>query len=136
MVVATFSYALYAVLLQRLPHGIGLSTSVFLIATFGSVLLLPAYIAETVIVGPVPFTGEVVAATLGLAVLASVVSIYMWNASNRAVGPNRAAVFVNLLPAYGAMLAIPVLGEELFAYHVAGFAVVVAGILMVIRGHR
>ncbi len=136
VIAGTVSYALYPVLLQRVPEGVGLTTLLFLVAGLGSVVLAPFAVAEAILVKPVPATPEAIAAILVLAILVSLISIFMWNAGNRAVGPNRASVFVNLLPAYGAVLAIIFLGEELFTYHIIGAAFVVGGILMVIRGHR
>ena len=99
----------------------------------GALMVLPFYIAETVFWAPVPLTINSLAAILGISVLASSLALVLWNAGNRAVGPNRAAIFVNLLPVFGAALAIPFLGEQLFAYHFAGAALVCAGIFLVVR---
>ncbi|MCB1740386.1 MAG: DMT family transporter [Gammaproteobacteria bacterium] len=44
------------------------------------------------------------------------------------IGPNRAGLFINLVPIFAAGLAIVLLGETLHAYHVLGFALVLAGI--------
>ena len=44
------------------------------------------------------------------------------------IGPGRAGVFVNLVPVFGAMMAVVLLGEPLAAYHVVALALVVGGI--------
>ena len=44
------------------------------------------------------------------------------------IGPGRAGVFVNLVPVFGALLAVALLGEPFAAYHVVALALVVAGI--------
>ena len=137
MVVAgTVAYAVYQVMLHRLPRGFSLLTLLFIIAATGSVMLVPFYIWETIYVRPVVFTPTNALVILFMALIISIVSIFLWNAGNRAVGPNRSAIFVNLFPIYGAALAIPFLGETLEIFHVIAAALVISGILMVIRGHK
>ena len=57
----------------------------------------------------------------------------MWNTGNAVVGHNRAAIFVNLMPVYSAILAIYFLDERLYFFHVIGALFVCAGIFMVVR---
>jgi drug/metabolite transporter (DMT)-like permease len=52
------------------------------------------------------------------------------------VGVNRSAIFVNLIPVFGAALAIIFLGESLYLYHFLGAGLICLGILMVVRGHK
>jgi drug/metabolite transporter (DMT)-like permease len=51
------------------------------------------------------------------------------------IGPGRAGVFVNLVPAFGALMAVVLLGEPFAAYHVAALALVVGGIAIAQRGN-
>ncbi len=44
------------------------------------------------------------------------------------IGPGRAGVFVNLVPVFGAIMAVVLLGESFAAYHVVALALVVGGI--------
>ena len=50
------------------------------------------------------------------------------------IGPGRAGVFVNLVPVFGAFLAVVLLGEPLHTYHVVALALVIAGIVLAQRG--
>ena len=50
------------------------------------------------------------------------------------IGPGRAGVFVNLVPIFGAFLAVGLLGEPLAAYHLVALALVVGGIVLAQRG--
>ena len=50
------------------------------------------------------------------------------------IGPGRAGVFVNLVPIFGALMAVVLLGEPLAAYHVVALALVVGGIALAQRG--
>ena len=44
------------------------------------------------------------------------------------IGPNRAGVFLHLIPIYSALLTGALLGEPLRCYHVVGFALILAGV--------
>ena len=43
-------------------------------------------------------------------------------------GPGRAGLFVNLVPVFGSILAVLLLGEPFAFYHAAGLALVLGGI--------
>ncbi|MBW2941025.1 DMT family transporter [Zhongshania sp. CAU 1632] len=49
------------------------------------------------------------------------------------VGGNRANLFINLVPVFGSILAVLILGEVLHAYHIVALLLVVAGILLAER---
>jgi drug/metabolite transporter (DMT)-like permease len=44
------------------------------------------------------------------------------------IGANRAGLFVNLVPVFGTLLSVVVLGEDFFAYHAVALALVLGGI--------
>ena len=50
------------------------------------------------------------------------------------IGPGRAGVFVNLVPVFGAIMAVALLGEPLQAYQVVALALVVGGIAVAQKG--
>ena len=49
------------------------------------------------------------------------------------IGPGRAGVFVNLVPLFGALMAVGLLGEPFAAYHIAALALVIGGIALAQR---
>ena len=49
------------------------------------------------------------------------------------IGPGRAGVFVNLVPAFGAIMAVLILGEQFAAYHVVALLLVIGGIAIAQR---
>ena len=133
VLLGTIGYAAYAINIRNMPHDLGLAASLFVIMVAGSVLLLPFYVLESLIGRTVPATATTAVVVLVLAVFTSILALFMWNAGNRAIGPNRAAIFVNLMPVFGSGLAIAFLDEKLFAYHIAGAALVFAGVVLVVR---
>jgi drug/metabolite transporter (DMT)-like permease len=50
------------------------------------------------------------------------------------IGPGRAGLFVNLVPVFGAMMAVALLGEPFALYHAAGLVLVLGGIALAERG--
>jgi drug/metabolite transporter (DMT)-like permease len=63
-----------------------------------------------------------------LALFSSVLSYVFWNRGVEALGANVAGVFVHLVPVFGVIVAWLFLGERLEAFHVAGIALILAGI--------
>lgn len=49
------------------------------------------------------------------------------------IGGNRAGLFINLVPIFGSLLAVLVLGEQFHLYHAAGLILVVGGIMFAER---
>ena len=132
-VLATTFYACYAINIRNMPKEIGTFPALFVILLMGSLTLFPFYILEAVFIRPTLFSGKLVIVVVVLALLVSILSIAMWNTGNAVVGHNRAAMFVNLMPVYSAILAIYFLDERLYIFHVVGALFVCAGIFMVIR---
>ncbi len=46
------------------------------------------------------------------------------------IGPNRASLFINLIPLFGAVGSVLILGEKLETYHFIAAGLVIAGIVM------
>jgi drug/metabolite transporter (DMT)-like permease len=136
MLIAVVGYAIYANRLPGLPKKISFVGGLFAIFLFGGLIQLPIYIAESISFKTVPLTVDAVGALLVLAVITSVIPMFMWNKAVPIVGVNRAAIFVNLMPVFTAILAILFLGEQLFLYHVAGAVLIFIGIVMVVKFDR
>jgi len=133
MLLAVFGWSAYAVLLPRRDYTPDGALLMFLIAAVGAVLLTPAYLVESALVGDFALTREVVLAMLYLGLFPTLLATVSWNLAIRAIGPNRSAIFVNLIPISGAALAMGFLGERLYGYHLIGAAFVLTGIWLAVR---
>ncbi|OGT70096.1 MAG: hypothetical protein A3I78_06980 [Gammaproteobacteria bacterium RIFCSPLOWO2_02_FULL_56_15] len=133
VILAIIGYAFYAVNIRRMPRDLSTFASLSVILIVGSLFLLPFYLAETVLIKPMSFDLLTVGMVFVLAIIVSILAMGMWNYANHIVGPTRAAVFVNLLPVYGSILAILFLGEHLYLYHLLGALLVCSGIFLVVR---
>lgn len=133
MFIGVVSWAFYAVELHRTPHLPGGDVLLFIISCVGALVALPLYLVEGSLVRPfVPTSGGLMAVAY-LSLGSTLLAVYLWNLSIRSVGANRAAVFVNLIPVFGAMFAILFIGERLFGYHIVGAALVFLGIFLAVR---
>ena len=134
--VAVLGWAIYATSLHRLPAELGFAVTLFVIFLAGSLLMLPFYIIESAFFRPMPLSVSAAGIIAFLGIVTSLGGMAMWNAALRTVGPNRATIFLNLVPVFGVSLAIIFLGEQLFVYHLAGAGLVGLGIVMVVLRSR
>jgi drug/metabolite transporter (DMT)-like permease len=133
VLLAMFGFATYAINIRRIPRHYAVTESLFVVIVFGLPWLLPVYLLESAFYRPLPLSMESAVTVLVLALLVSVVGMLMWTRGNQLIGANRAAVYINLLPLFGAGLAVAFLGETIHSYHVAGGLLVGAGMLMALR---
>ncbi len=133
VLLAMFGFAAYGINIRRIPAEFHVRESLFAIILLGLVPLLPLYLAETFVYRPVPASINTVLVVFVLALLVSVVGMLMWTRGNQLIGPNRAAIYVNLLPLFGALLAVLLLGESIRLYHVAGGLLIGSGMWLALR---
>jgi drug/metabolite transporter (DMT)-like permease len=50
------------------------------------------------------------------------------------IGANSAGLFINLVPIFGTILAVVILSEPLYAFHLVGLGLVLGGIALAERG--
>lgn len=68
-----------------------------------------------------------------VALFSSVLAHGLWVQGVASIGPNRASVFVHLIPLFGALLAIAFLGEPVAWSHAIGGAIVLGGVALANR---
>jgi drug/metabolite transporter (DMT)-like permease len=129
VLIACADWALYTVLLRKRP---AISPLSFLLATFlvGVAAIAPLALWEALAGPPVRWGAGVGMAFLYVALLPSRVSYLIYNNAADVVGPARAGQAITLLPLFGALLSALLLGEALHAYHFAGMALILAGIVV------
>jgi drug/metabolite transporter (DMT)-like permease len=132
MVVAAVLYAGYTIGLRQRPHVSGVSMLAGM-AVAAFITSLPLMIWEIMSGGFVwPTRGGLLAlafVALGPAFVAQLT--YMRGVE--LIGPGRAGVFVNLVPVFGAIMAVVILGEPFALYHVLALLLVVGGIAIAQR---
>lgn len=128
IVASVIAWAMYSVLLAKTP--IGLSRLAFTLAMVlcGLVLLAPLYAWELSTGAGFTLDANTLPAFAYIGIFPSVLSLLCWNRGVELIGANRAGVFLYLMPIFGAILGMLLLGEVLEAFHFVGIALVVAGI--------
>ncbi len=133
MLLAVVAWSMYAVNLHRqsyLPSG---DLLMFVISVVGAGMLAPLYAVEALAAGGFDASLPIGGAIVYLAVVPTLFATHCWNDALGALGANRAAVFINLIPISGAGFAMLFLGERLYAYHLAGAGFVFVGIYFAVR---
>lgn len=125
-------WGIYAVYLRKRPDIHWLSFMV-VFGAISALATLPFALwehASGYVLQPTPLT---FGAVLYVATLPSVVAFAAWSRGSDLIGANRAGPFLHLVPLYSALLAWLLLGEQLMAYHVLGFALILAGVRFAAR---
>lgn len=130
MLIAVPNWALYSVLLRRRPAAVEPMVLLTVTITAGLVFLTPALILELAHGTEFELNGETLAGMAYVAVFASVIAYICWNRGVSIVGANRAGLFMHLVPAFSAMLAIAVLDEAFLLHHALGIGLIIVGIYL------
>ncbi|MGH6680446.1 MAG: DMT family transporter [Bradyrhizobium sp.] len=126
------SFALYSALMLRRPAAHQLSLISFTTGC-GAALLLPFAVWEYRS-GYVLTADALTIATIAYAVtFPSMLGYLFFNRGIALIGPNRAAPFLHLVPVFGSVMAIFLLGERLRLFHLVGYALVLAGVVIASR---
>ena len=129
---AVVSFGLYSALMTRRPKTHQLSLISFTIGC-GALLLLPFSIWEFS-TGVRPQPDLLTAATLSYVVIfPSTLAYLFFNRGIALIGPNRAAPFLHLVPVFGSAMAILLLGEQPRLFHLIGYVLVLAGVVIASR---
>jgi drug/metabolite transporter (DMT)-like permease len=134
------AYAVYTVILRRFVATnradsivSQLSSLAILawISLFGWLFLIPLSLVEapwTYSWGPVSWLG-----ILYLALLSTVVGYFFYVEGVSKIGAGRAAIFGNLVPVFGVVTSILLLGENLSSWHGVSFLLIAIGVVLVNR---
>lgn len=128
MLCAAFSYALYSVLLRRWDLPIKGWQSTYIQAGSALVCMLPMLLFVPAGAGAI--NRETLPLIAYAGVLASIVLPFCWIEGVKLIGPNRCSMFMNMLPILTAAIAIILLHEKVYAYHMIGGAITLLGILL------
>jgi drug/metabolite transporter (DMT)-like permease len=134
MLVATLTWSLYTWLLQTRRPPLPLSAFLFVQIALGAAMILPFAVAEYALTGASAApTVSNAAALLYVALLPSLVAYYCWDRGVARAGAVLPMYFVNLTPVFAGLLSWLLLGEAVGWHHLAGGALILAGIHLATR---
>lgn len=121
-------WALYTALPQRYVKGLS-SVQVAASTVIGGALLMIAFALAVAPDFPVPLPSlQAWAVIAAMAVFGSVIAYLWWNDGIKQVGPTQAAIFMNFVPFFAALISVG-RGEHLHEAQVWGGVLVIAGVL-------
>ena len=129
---ALMSFGLYSALMPRRPVTHQLSLITFTTGC-GALLLLPFAIWEYATGFTLKFDTVTITTVIYVVVFPSALAYLFFNRGIALIGPNRAAPFFHLMPVFGSAMAILLLGEQPRLFHLIGYLLVLAGIVIASR---
>ncbi|MAK55765.1 MAG: EamA family transporter [Pusillimonas sp.] len=135
MLLAILSYGIYTAILRSKPamHWTSLMFVLCLGATIASLplLFIEAMQGATIL----PDTQGWMAVAY-IVIFPSLLGQVFYIKAVELIGGNRASLFINLLPIWGALLAVTLVGEAFYSYHAAALVLIFAGIGLAEYGGR
>jgi drug/metabolite transporter (DMT)-like permease len=133
LIAAMFLWAMYTIVLRRRPSELSAMGFLAAMLLLSLPFLLPFYLWEYSDRGGFALTPATLAALAYYGTVPSIVAYLFWNRGVAQVGPNRAGLFVHLMPVFGALLSGIFLDEKLVAYHYTGASLIFGGIWLTTR---
>ncbi|MEM7068220.1 MAG: DMT family transporter [Pseudomonadota bacterium] len=135
MLLAVMVYGIYSVFLKKKPdiHLISLLSVLGVSAFLGTIPFALYEVSTQTMQWPdAQGWGVVIYAAL----FPSLFSQLFWVMGLEKIGSNRGGVFINLVPIFGALLAIVILGEQFQLYHGIALILVLGGIALAQKAHN
>ena len=129
---ALLLFGLYSALMPRRPKTHQLSLIAFTTGC-GAILLLPFSIWEFSTGFTLKFDALTLATLIYVVIFPSTLAYLFFNRGIALIGPNRAAPFFHLEPVFGSAMAILLLGEQPRLFHLTGYVLVLAGVVIASR---
>jgi len=126
------AFGLYSALMPRRPKTHQLSLITFTMG-FGALLLAPFSLWEYSTGFTLKSDLLRIATLVYVVIFPSTLAYLFFNRGIALIGPNRAAPFLHLVPVFGSAMAILLLGEQLRLFHLVGYALVLAGVVIASR---
>ena len=133
MLIAVVAYTVYTILLRWRPP-IDWRTLMAVPAFFALLASLPLVIWEQARSASQWPDAYGWAAALYTAMFASLVAQILYIKGIEQIGANRAGLFINLVPVFGTLLSVAIIGEDLQLFHILALALALGGIAIAEKG--
>ena len=130
MLVCVFTWALYSTLLKKHKFKFSQFSLIQLMVSAGVLFLIPQYFYEQSIGLDVNFNKAFFIILFYVVIFPAIAAYYCWQKGIEIIGPNRATMFIQLMPLFSAVMAIIIFKEKFELYHFAGATFIVSGIYL------
>ena len=130
MLVCVITWSLYSTLLKKNKFKFSQFTLIQLMVSVGILFLIPQFFYEKSI-GLELNLNEAFFLILGyVVVFPAIAAYYFWQKGVEIIGPNRATMFIQLMPLFSAIMAIIIFKEKFEIYHFVGATFILSGIYL------
>ncbi|HEY0236162.1 MAG TPA: DMT family transporter [Afipia sp.] len=130
--IALVVFGVYSAMAARRPPIQPISFLLFTCGC-GSLFVAPLFIWEMCSGRTTPINATTIPVLVYIAIFPSALAYLFFNRGVELIGANRAAPFFHLMPAFGSVMAIGFLGERFQLFHLAGYVLVLAGVIVAAR---
>ena len=130
MLVCVITWALYSTLLKKNKFKFSQFTLIQLMVSAGLLFLIPQLFYEKSIGLEVNFNKAFFIILFYVVFFPAIAAYYCWQKGVEIIGPNRASMFIQLMPLFSAVMAIIIFKEKFELYHFIGAAFIVSGIYL------
>ena len=130
MLVCVITWSLYSTLLKKNNFKFSQFTLIQLMVSVGILFLIPQFFYEKSIGLELNFNKNFYLILIYVAIFPAIAAYYFWQKGVAIIGPNRASMFIQLMPLFSAIMAI-IFFEEIFElYHFVGAIFILSGIYL------
>lgn len=129
LIIGMIMWSIYTACLRLRPD---VSWQSFSATTYGVAAIgnLPLAAIELTHGGTMSANSGTIAAVSYTAIFPSLIAYMCYNRGVAILGATRAGLYLFLVPVFGALFAMIILGEQLHLYHASGFILIIAGVLL------
>ena len=130
MLVCVITWSLYSTLLKKYKFKFSQFSLIQLMVSVGILFLIPQYFYEQSIGLEVKLNKAFFLILFYVVIFPAIFAYYCWQKGIEIIGPNRATMFIQLMPLFSAVMAIIIFNENFELFHFAGAAFIVSGIYL------
>ena len=130
MIVCVLSWSLYSTLLKKNKSELSQFALIQIMVSVGLIFLVPQFLYEQSIGLDFKINKAFIFILLYVVIFPAIAAYYCWQKAIELIGPNRSAMFIQLMPLFSALMAIIIFKEKFQLYHFFGAAFIVSGIYL------
>ena len=130
MLVCVITWSLYSTLLKKNKFKFSQFTLIQLMVSVGILFLIPQFFYEKSIGLELNLDKNFFLILTYVAIFPAIAAYYFWQKGIELIGPNRASMFIQLMPLFSAIMAIIIFKEKFEMYHFVGAFFILSGIYL------
>jgi len=130
MLVCVLTWALYSTLLKKNRFKFSQFSLIQLMVSVGILFLIPQFFYEKSIGLELNFNKAFFLILFYVVMFPAIAAYYCWQKGIEIIGPNRASMFIQLMPLFSAVMAIIIFNEKFEIYHFGGAVFILTGIYL------